>query len=122
MAQRVVIGLLATLAFLAVTGGARAQTHNPSETPRAGSCARLELTMKLAGEIKVKQDDKEKTLKETAAAQHDFFERVLDVGTGGLVDRAARYYHKAETTIAVGDAKVQEESQRKLRTERALLV
>lgn len=101
---RTVTGLIVTLA---VAGTARAQTYPLKEDTAADTCTRVKLGMALAGELKVQQEGKAIALKESAAASHDFYERVLEPGTGGLIAKAARHYLVAKVGIAVADSKIE---------------
>jgi hypothetical protein len=104
--------------LLAVARLAAAQTYPLAEPVQAGDCCKLHLEMTLTGELKVVRDGKPVPLKLTAAAHHDFAERVLDVGKAGLAEKTARVYDRAQATIGVGD----EHSERALRKERRLMV
>jgi hypothetical protein len=106
--------------FVALVGvrAGWAQTYALTEKPQAGDCFRIQLDMKLSGEIKVSREGKEIALKLEAAAGHEFPERVLSVGPDGLPEKTARVYEKAKASITVeGD-----HSERVLRPERRLFV
>src|SRR5262245_35473394 len=103
---------------LAVAPAARAQTYPLKEDNPAGACARVKLTMALAGELTVRQNGKAVPLKESASAAHEYDERVLEPGGGGVTAKAARHYKTAKVTIAVADDKVE----RAIREDRAKLL
>src|SRR5438105_4078901 len=88
-----------TVVFIGCVGAAQAQTYSLTETPQAGQCFRLQLEMKLTGEIKVSKDGKRIPLKLEAAAAHEFAERVLNVSSTGLPDKMARAYEKASASF-----------------------
>jgi hypothetical protein len=117
-AWRTLAGL--TLALLAVTlgGAARAQTYPLAENLRPGDCFRIQLGMKLDGELKVNKDGKMVPLKLTATAAHEFPERVLSVGASGMAEKTARVYEKAQALIGVAG----DRSERGLRKDRRLIV
>jgi hypothetical protein len=95
-----------------------AQTCNLTETPQVGDCFKIQLDMKLSGEMRVRKDDKTVPLKLEAAAVHEYPERIMVVATGGIVQKSARLYETAKATITVGGERVE----RTLRPERRLLV
>ncbi len=106
------------IGLLAVATVAPAQTYPLSEAVKAGDCFRVRLEMTLNGQIKVHRDGKPVTLALTAAATHEFPERVLAVGDKGLVEKSARVYETATATI-----KVEKDGESKsLRKERQLIV
>jgi hypothetical protein len=74
--------------------------------------------MKLAGEMRLRQEGKTITLKQTAKADHDFLERILDVGPGGLARKSALYFKTAKATVTVGNRA----EEKTLRPEHRLLV
>jgi hypothetical protein len=92
---------------LAVTGSVRAQTYKLQEAPLPGSYFDVHLAMDLNGEMRVQKTDKEKpvqvTIKQTATARHEYFERVLDAADGGPAVRTARVYRVAQAAITVGE-------------------
>src|SRR4051812_22038400 len=99
---------LASLAVvLAFTGAANAQTYSLAEPPLPGSYFRVQLSLSLAGQMTLQQDGKDVSLKETAAATHDFLERVLEAGADGSASRVARLYTDAKVTITVADEKLE---------------
>jgi hypothetical protein len=104
--------------LLAGAGLAAAQPYTLAEPVQAGDCCKLRLEMALSGELKVNRDGKVVPIDLTAAATHDFAERVLAVGSTGLPEKTARVYDGARATIRAGD----ERSERTLRKERALVV
>src|SRR5262249_42690682 len=104
--------------LLAAAGTAAAQTYSLSEAPETGDCFRVQLQMKLSGEMRINRDDKRVPLKLTAAAAHDFRERILIVGKNGLPQKSARIYDSAKAEITVADNR----SERTLRPDRKLMV
>jgi hypothetical protein len=103
---------------LGVARTAVAQTYPLVETPKAGNCFRIRQEMTLSGKIRVAREGKAVPLKLTATATHEFSERILRVGAGGLPQKSARVYETAKATISVGDSR----SERTLRPERQLQV
>ncbi|HZV04581.1 MAG TPA: hypothetical protein VE999_05785 [Gemmataceae bacterium] len=91
------IGLL-----LAATRGGWAQTYLLAEKPKAGECFKIQLDMKLTGEMRIRKDDKTEPLKLEAAAVHEYPERILVVAPDGLVQKTARQYETAKATITIG--------------------
>jgi hypothetical protein len=110
--------LAGVLIAAAVADTGRAQTHSLTEAPPAGKYFHVRLHMKLAGEMRFRQESKWSSLKQQATAEHDFLERVLDVGPGGLARKAARYYRTAKASISVGP----NTAAKSVRPERRLLV
>jgi hypothetical protein len=94
------------------------QTYTLSENLQAGDCFRVHLDMKLSGQIKVHKDEKAVVLKQEATAVHEFPERVLNVGAGGLPEKTARVYEQAKASIAID----RDRSERVLRPARSLIV
>jgi hypothetical protein len=110
---------LGSVVLLLVGAGlAAAQTYPLAEPVQADDCCTYHLAMTLSGELKVNRDGKPVPLELTAAATHDFTERVLAVGKTGLAEKTARVYDNARATIRAGD----EPSERILRKERRLVV
>jgi hypothetical protein len=110
-------GAVAVVVALAAAGAARAQPL--AETPAAGDCYRVRLTMQLKGEMVVVQEGKPTSLKLAASAEHRYRERVLAVAPqGGTAVKAARYYDDARATITVDNAP----AARSLRADRRLVV
>src|SRR5713226_2476879 len=110
------LGALVVLLITVQRG--QAQTYSLTETAQVGDCFRLQLEMKLSGEINVNKDGKRVPLKLEAIAAHEFPERILSVGSGGLPEKSARIYEKAQAVIIVDG----EKSERVLRPNRKLLV
>jgi len=109
--------LASVAAVLAGVGSASAQTYSLAEAPLAKSCYRIELTMDLAGAIRVQQEGKTLELKQSATAKHLFLERVIDAKET-VAEKTARIYQTAEATITVD----QDVSKRTLRPDHALLI
>src|SRR5262245_4065776 len=104
--------------LLSLGHAAQAQTHELSETVKAGASFRHNLDMKLAGEMRfLKDDGKEATVKLAAAATHVFDERVL-VAEDGQVKKTARHYETAKVNVERGKDK----SENALRASRKLVV
>jgi hypothetical protein len=110
--------LVTSIVVLAIGRAGWAETYPLSETSQAGDCFRVHLDMTLSGEMRVNKEAKTVSLKLEAAATHEFCERILNVASDGLLDRAARVYEKAKVVIRVDQAP----SERTLRTERRLFV
>jgi hypothetical protein len=103
---------------LAASQAGRAQTYSLTEKPQAGECFKIQLDMKLAGEMRIRKEDKNESLKLEAAAVHDYPERIMIVAPEGIVQKAARHYETAKATITVGSDRVEQT----LRSERRLFV
>jgi hypothetical protein len=88
------------------------------EEPRSGDCFKIQLDMKLSGELRIRKEGKTVPIKLEAVATHEYPERNLSVGTGGVVQKTARAYETAKATITVGT----DRGERKLRPERRLCV
>jgi hypothetical protein len=116
MAAWRVLGTIALL--LAAMPVSWAQTCALRETPKPGECFKIQLDMKLSGEMRIRKDDKTIPLKLEAAAVHEYPERILAVAPDGLVQKTARLYETAKATIAVGGDRVEHT----LRPERRLFV
>jgi hypothetical protein len=97
---------------------ARSQTATLSETIKVGDCQRIQLDMKLAGEMRLNQGGKIVPIKLEATAEHDYNERVLSADSAGLPNKSARHYDKAKAIIATN----RDSSERTLRDARRLLV
>jgi hypothetical protein len=111
-------GLEAVVCVLAVAASGWGQGVELAETVQAGDCFRIQLDMKLAGEMRIRKDGKPTPLRQEATATHQFAEWVLAVGSTGLAEKTARVYDTARAAITVG----QDRSERTLRPERRLLV
>jgi hypothetical protein len=110
------LGSVAVL-LLAVSLG-RAQTYALKEDVKVGDCFRFRLGMTLKGEIRVTKDGKPDSLPLAATATHVFPERILDVDSKGLPQKAARLYESATAVITIG----RDRSERGLRPQRRLQV
>ena len=110
--------LAGVLVALAAARAASAQTYLLKEDLKAGDCFRVRIDMTLAGEIKVTRDDRPASLPLAAKATHEFAERVLAAGEGGLAEKVARAYETANAVITAAG----ERSERTLRRERRLFV
>jgi hypothetical protein len=110
------LGAVGLLLAAAVAG--RAQTYILAEPVKAGDCFRVQLEMKLAGEMRIQKESQLKSIKLEASASHDYPERVLALGAGNAVEKAARVYETAKAVIGVGG----DRAERALRPERRLLV
>jgi hypothetical protein len=113
-APRLLMSLIVTLA---AAGAARAQRVDLTEAPLADRCFRIELAMELKGKITVHQQGETASFPHEAEAHHAYLERVL-VANGGVADKTARHYQKADATISFN----KQSSRRTLRPERALMV
>jgi hypothetical protein len=116
MAARRILEIL--IVILLSGSAASAQTYSLSENVKAGDCFRIHLETKVAGEMRVRQEDRLVALKHEMAATHEFPERILNVGSNGLPDKSARIYETAKAVVTVD----QEKSERSLRADRALFV
>src|SRR5262249_21724968 len=95
---------LAVVAAVWLTAGtASAQTYTLTEEVKAGDCFHVRMKMSLSGEVRVNGDGKQVPLKQSAAADHELFERVLNVDKTGLPDKSARRYVTAKATITVNN-------------------
>jgi hypothetical protein len=110
-----ILAMMAVL--LAVTPAGWGQTCTLAEDVKAGDCFKVQLDMKLSGEMRIRKDDKTVPLKLEAAAKHEYPERILAFADGG-VQKAARIYETAKAAITVGADSVE----RTLRPERRLFV
>jgi hypothetical protein len=110
--------LASAVVALAWAATSQAQTYDLTEAPLADCYTRVQIKMILEGKVKVYQDGEAVQLKQSAAASHEFVERVKKTGTDGLPVQAARIYQTARAGIAIGEDK----SERSLRPERSLIV
>jgi hypothetical protein len=111
-----VLGTMGLL--LAATPGGWGQTYTLRETPQTGDCFKIQLDMKLSGEMRIRKDDKTVPLKLEASAVHEYPERTMAITREGSVEKTARLYETAKASITVGD----EKNERTLRAERRLFV
>jgi hypothetical protein len=111
-----VLGTVAGLLLLTPSGWG--QSGSLAEPLKADDCFKVELEMKLTGELRIVQPEGARKLKLEASANHVFPERVLALGTEGLPDKTARLYETARAIITVDQDRVE----RTLRPERRLLV
>ena len=109
--------LWAAVAVLAVAGPARTQTYPLAEAPKPGECFRVRIDASLTGALKVQRDDKPAAIKLSASSGHAILERILSA-PNGAVRKVARYYEKAQSTITIGEDRVE----RSLRDDRKLIV
>lgn len=107
--------VLAILLFSAAS--ARAQSYQLAEDNLVGQHFRVDLSMKLSGEMKLRQNDKTLTFNQAAEANHAFLERILEAQQG-LATKSARVYQNAQALISSGEAK----SERRFRPERTFIV
>jgi hypothetical protein len=117
--------MLALLVTLAGTASLQAQAVDLTETDAKDKSFRVELRMNLTGQITVRQGGKDILYKQSAQAQHDYLERLLETGSVGLFDKAARIYEKADAQITitpVGDVKNVDQSTRTLRRDRNFMI
>lgn len=104
--------------LLAVVPAGWTQTCTLAETPKPGECFKIQLDLKLTGEMRIQKDGKTAPLKLEAVASHGYPERILSVSSQGFVQKTARIYETAKATITVGD----DHSERSLRADRRLFV
>ena len=95
-----------------------AETVPLVEAVQPGDCFRIQLDMKLDGELRVQRQDATQKLELKAVAAHEYPERILSVGKDGVPDKSARVYETAKATITVAGGK----TERTLRDERRLIV
>jgi len=107
------IGLL-----LAAASFGWAQNCTLVETNQPGECFKIQIDMKLSGEILIRKGDKTEPIKLEASALHEYPERILSVAQDGQVQKTARLYETAKATIGAGG----ERAERTLRPERRLIV
>jgi hypothetical protein len=110
--------LISVASVLLIGRTGQAQTYSLTEAPLAKTAFRYKIELDLTGEIKVQKDGKQVSLKQSATATHDFFERVLDVDTVGLAEKNARFYQTAKVVLSLAD----EKSERTLPANRCLMV
>jgi len=106
------------IVVLLSVSAASAQNYSLSETVKAGDCFQIHLEMNLAGEMRVRQEDRLVPIKHSMSATHDFPERILSVSADGLPEKTARVYEKAKSVITVA----QGNSERTLRPDHTLFV
>lgn len=99
-----VVGAIGLL--LAASRAGWAQTYALMEKPKAGESFKIQLDMKLSGEMRIRKADKTEPLKLEATATHEYPERILVVAPEGLVQKTARLYETAKATITVGSDRV----------------
>jgi hypothetical protein len=110
------VGLL-VFAGMPTTAGA-AEKYALQEKIAVGDQWRVEMAMRLAGEVQIRNADKTITLKLSATARHLFPERVLQVRGDGLPTQVARFYEQARADITTQGVT----STRTLRPDRRLQV
>jgi hypothetical protein len=108
----------AVTVLLAAVPAGWAQSCSLAEAVEANDCFRVELDMKLAGEMRFRKNDQPVSVKLEASAVHAFTERAMIVGPGGLVQKTARVYETAKAAITRGE----DRSESTLRPERRLIV
>jgi hypothetical protein len=104
--------------ILAGAATAQAQTYLLKEASLAGKYLHVKLHLSLTGELKIQQEDKFSPLKQTAVADHDFLERVLEAEDAGPAKKVLRVYKQGTAEITTGS----DTSRRTLRDERKLMV
>ena len=110
--------MIVAVGLVGLTAEARADTYPLAENVQIGDCFRVQIDMKLNGELRVQKLDKTDTLELKADARHEYPERVLNVGKDGVPDKTVRVYETAKATISVSGSP----SERTLRNERRLCV
>jgi hypothetical protein len=116
MAAWRVLGTVGVL--LAATSFSRAQNCTLLETNRPGDCFKIQIDMKLSGELRIRKDDKSQPIKLEASAIHEYPERIMAVGQDGQVQKTVRLYETAKASFTYGGDRVE----RTLRPERRLIV
>jgi hypothetical protein len=94
------------------------QTCTLAETNKPGECFKVQINMKLSGELRIRKDDKNEPLKLEGSAVHEYPERILAVAQDGQVQKTARLYETAQAAFTYGG----EHAERTLRPERRLIV
>jgi hypothetical protein len=111
--------MMVAVGLIGLAPASRAAEMYPlAETVQPGDCVRVQLEMKLNGELRVQRLDKTEKLELKAVGSHDYPERILSVGKDGVPDKTARVYETAKATITVGGSS----SERTLRDDRRLIV
>jgi hypothetical protein len=111
--------ILASLVVLSSGAvAAQGQTYLLKEGPLHSSYAHLKFHMDFAGELRITEKGKVTPIKQTAAADHDFHERVLDTEGGTRISKVARAYQAARAEITSGS----QTSRRTLRQEQRSLI
>ncbi len=110
--------VIVAVGLVGLAAEVRADTYPLAETVQPGDCFRVQIDMKLNGELRVQKLDKTETLELKAVARHEYPERILSVGKDGVPDKTVRIYETAKATISVSGAT----SERTLRDERRLIV
>src|SRR5438105_15614847 len=87
------------LLMLLLAGSSLGQSYKLAEAPVAGKYFHVQVEMKLAGEMVIRQESKRVPLREEARASHDFRERVLEVGANDLPSKCARLFKTARATV-----------------------
>ena len=93
--------LASLVALLILAGAAQAQTYSLAEPAQPGGYFSIQLSMGLHGQLNVLVDGKDKSLKESATANHDYIERILEAGPDGTAAKSARIYKDARVVIMV---------------------
>ncbi len=109
--------LMSVAVALAAVSAAGAQSVDLTEAALDDRCFRMVLTMELKGKITVQQQGETVSFPHEAEARHVYLERVLHA-SGGVVDKAARHYEKAEAAITFN----KQSSKRTLRSVRADMI
>jgi hypothetical protein len=95
-----------------------AQTHDLTETTQRGECHRLDISLRLKGELRVNREGKTVAMPIVAGASHRFTERILEQSASGLPIKVARHYDLARAEMTVeGQA-----AARTIRDDRRLIV
>jgi hypothetical protein len=97
------ICLLVGAGLPVAAGGA--EKYTLKENIAIGDQWRVDLAMRLAGHLQFKNGERTITLELSAAAQHQFPERVLQVRADGLPTQVARFYEQAKADITAQGVK-----------------
>src|SRR5579862_9216988 len=97
--------MLVAVGLSGLVSASRAETVPLLEAVQPGDCFRVQLDMKLDGELRVQRQDATQKLELKAVAAHEYPERILSVGKDGVPDKAARVYETAKATITVAGTK-----------------
>ncbi|MCZ2340871.1 MAG: hypothetical protein LC104_03640 [Bacteroidales bacterium] len=101
----------------AITTG-RAEGVTLHEDVKPGECFQYEITLNIAGKMKVQRDNKTEDLPIRATARHEFVERTESPAATGGIGMAVRHYQTATSTSETAG----ERTVRSLSAERRLIV
>jgi hypothetical protein len=108
----------ALVAALLTAPTAFAQAVHLADSVKAGDCFRYQITLNVAGKLKVERDGKPDPIPLKATASHAFVERIAATDALGGIGRALRHYSAAGSEGEVGS----ERRRRELAADRRLIV